>query len=469
MSERVTQALLDDRERILERLMNLVRQPSVSADPAFAEGMAGARALLMRRLHEAGLQAVQELEAPGGHAAVYAEWLGAPGRPTLLIYGHYDVQPPDPLAAWQSPPFAPEIREGRLYGRGASDTKATVTIAIETIAAYLAAGGCPVNVKLFLEGEEEVGSPSLRPLIAANHARLQADAVLSADGSRASVRLPTISTGTRGMAKMEMRLSTARKDLHSGRFGGAARNALHEMARLVASLHDDEGRILVPGFLDDVRPLSERDRADAAELAADDADFYEGFGGSPYGDPDFSLRERLTLRPTIEVNGMWGGYQGAGSKTVIPCEAQAKVTMRLAPGQDPGRAAEAVKAHLLARCPAGVTLSFDKLYGQSAASTLEDDHPLLVAAEKVMGEIFGRRPVRARGGGTLPITSVFKETLGIDTLRFAFGMPDEDVHAPNEFFRLSSLEEGLRAWSMMLAELGQLRPEDFAPFRQAAD
>ncbi|MDJ0388933.1 dipeptidase [Roseomonas sp. E05] len=467
MTDRVTQSLLDDKARILERLMELVRQPSVSADPAFAEGMAGARALLMRRLHEAGLQAVQELEAPGGHAAVYAEWLGAPGRPTLLIYGHYDVQPPDPLAAWHSPPFAPEIRDGRLYGRGASDTKATVTIAIEAIAACLAAGVCPVNVKLFLEGEEEVGSPSLRPLIAANRERLQADAVLSADGSRASVRLPTISTGTRGMAKMEMRLSTARKDLHSGRYGGAARNALHEMARLVASLHDDEGRILVPGFLDDVRPLSERDRADAAELAADDADFYEGFGGSPYGDPDFTLRERLTLRPTIEVNGLWGGYQGAGSKTVIPCEAQAKITMRLAPGQDPARAAGAVKAHLLARCPAGVSLDFQALQGQSAASTLEDEHPLLVAAEKVMGEIFGRRPVRARGGGTLPITSVFKETLGIDTLRFAFGMPDEDVHAPNEFFRLSSLEEGLRAWSMMLAELGRLKSEDFAPFRRA--
>ncbi len=466
MASDVTQALLADKDRILQRLMALIRQPSVSADPAFAAGMVGARALLMQRLREAGLSEVRELDAEG-HPAVYAEWLGAPGRPTLLVYGHYDVQPPDPLNLWCSPPFEPEVREQRLYGRGASDTKATVTIAIETIAAYLAAGSCPVNVKLFLEGEEEVGSPSLRSIIARNRERLAADAVLSADGARASVQLPTISTGTRGIVKMELSLRTARKDLHSGRFGGATRNALHELARLIASLHDNDGRILVSGFLDDVRPLTERERSDAAELAADDAKFYEGFGGSPYGDPGFTIRERLTLRPTIEVNGMWGGYQGAGSKTVIPCEAHAKITMRLAPGQDPLRAAERVRAHLLDRCPQGVTLNFAELGGYSAASTLDDGHPLLMAAERVMELIFGRRPVRARGGGTLPITSIFKETLGIDTLRFAFGMSDEDVHAPNEFFRLSSLEEGLRAWSMMLAELGQLEPAAFAPFRTA--
>ena len=467
MASEITRALLLGKDRVLDRLVALVRQPSVSADPAFAAGMAGARALLTGRLREAGLDAVQELEA-GGQPAVYAEWLGAPGRPTFLVYGHYDVQPPDPLDLWLSPPFEPEIRDGRLYGRGASDTKATVTISIETVAAYLAAGGCPVNVRFFLEGEEEIGSPSLRALVERHRDRLRADAVLSADGSRASLRLPTVSLGTRGIAKLELALRTARKDLHSGRYGGAARNATHELARLIASLHDEHGRILVPGFLGDVRPLTPRDRADAAELSADDADFYDGFGGSPYGDPDFTVRERLTLRPTIEVNGMWGGYQGAGSKTVIPCQAHAKITMRLAPGQDPARAEEAVRAHLLARCPPGVELTFAQHGGASAASTLEDGHPLLGAAERVLQEVFGRRPVRARGGGTLPITSIFKEMLGIDPLRFAFGLPDEDVHAPNEFFRLSSLEEGLRAWSLMLAELGRLDAEAFAPFRRPA-
>ncbi len=248
--------------------------------------------------------------------------------------------------------------------------------------------------------------------------------------------------------------------MHSGRYGGAVRNAIHELARLVATLHDAQGRIAVPGFADDLDPVGPRQAADAAALAMDEGAFYAAIGAAPYGDPDRTLRERLTLQPTIEVNGMWGGYTGAGSKTVLPCEAHAKFTMRLGPGQDPVRVQRLLRDHLLALAPAGVTLEFEPLDGGSPAFTLREGHPLLVAAERVVQRTTGRAPVRARIGGTLPITAIFQEMLGLDTLMFGFAMPDEDVHAPNEFFRLSSLEEGLRAWPLLLSELGDVAPED---------
>ncbi|MCQ4160562.1 dipeptidase [Roseomonas sp. GC11] len=466
MTQAVADHLLAQKDAILERLKALLRLPSVSTDPAYAAGMAAARDFLLERLRALGLSQVQALEA-GGHPALYGEWLGAPGRPTLLIYGHYDVQPPDPLEQWVSPPFEPTIREGRLYARGASDVKGSTTIAVETVGAFLALGGaCPVNIKFFLEGEEESGSPSLRPLLAKYRRLLAADAVLSADGGRASTTIPTLNTGARGLCKLEINLRAAAKDMHSGRYGGAVRNALHEMARLVATLHDEQGRIRVAGFDADATPLTPRDRADAAELAADEAAFYASSGALPHGDPAYSVRERLTLRPTIDVNGLWGGYTGAGSKTVIPAEAHAKITARLVPGQDPARARDCLVAHLRAHCPPGVELRFSPPGAGAPASTLPEGHPLLAAAEEVVRATTGRAPARARIGGTLPITGIFQEELGIDTLMFGFAMPDEDVHAPNEFFRLSSLEEGLRAWPLLLSRLGQEEAARFAPWKR---
>lgn len=466
MSQAVAEQLLSQKDAILERLMALLRLPSVSTDPAYAEGMRATRDFLLQRLQELGLQQVQLLEG-GGQPAVYGEWLGAPGRPTILVYGHYDVQPPDPLEQWVTPPFEPSIRDGRLYARGASDVKGSTLIAVETVGAFLASPeGCPVNIKFFLEGEEETGSPSLRPLLAKYRALLAADAVLSADGGRASTTIPTLNTGARGLCKLEVTLRSAAKDMHSGRYGGAVRNALHELARLVTSLHDEQGRVQVEGFDSDATPLTNRDRADAAELAADEAEFYASAGALPHGDPAYSVRERLTLRPTIDVNGMWGGYTGAGSKTVIPAIAQAKITARLVPGQDPDRARARIVEHLQARVPAGVVLEVSPPGGGSPASTLAEGHPLLVAAEAVVRETMGRAPARARIGGTLPITGIFQEELGIDTLMFGFAMPDEDVHAPNEFFRLSSLEDGLRAWPLLLSRLGQEEASRYTPWKR---
>jgi acetylornithine deacetylase/succinyl-diaminopimelate desuccinylase-like protein len=463
MSERVIEHLVSHKDAILDRLLTLIRFPSVSTDPAFAEGMRGAREFLLERLRAIGMPDVRLLDAPGGQPAVYGAWTGAgPDKPTIMIYGHYDVQPADPLELWQSPPFDPAIRDGRIYARGASDVKGSTTIAIEAIAGFLAVeGGCPVNVKLFLEGEEEVGSPSLPALIAEHRELLAADAMLSADGGGAAGPLAVLNIGCRGICALQFDLRTARKDAHSGKVGGAMRNALHEMARLIATLHDEDGRVAVEGFEADAPPMTNALRVETASLPLDEAAWYADFGATPFGDPAYTVRERTTLRPTVEVNGMWGGYTGQGGKTVTPAEAHAKLTMRLIPGQDPVAAQAAVKAHLERHAPDGVALEFHYRPDGTRAFTLAADHPLRAAAAAVLRREKGGEPAVTRLGGTVPITTMFQEELGIDSLMFGLASPDEDAHAPNEFFRLSSLEEGLRLWPMLLSELGTMRAADF--------
>jgi acetylornithine deacetylase/succinyl-diaminopimelate desuccinylase-like protein len=461
MSGEIADILAGQADTVRGRLEALIRLPSVSTDPAYERGMQATRAYLLEWFREMGLEDVQQLDG-GGHPALYGSWSGAPGKPTLLIYGHYDVQPPDPLDEWISPPFEPTERDGCLFGRGASDDKGSSVIAIAAVAAYLEqAGSCPVNVKLFLEGEEEVGSPSLPAIVARYGELLRADAMLSADGGRASAAVPTINVGARGNTGFEVKLTTAAKDLHSGKYGGAVRNALHEMAKLVASLHDAEGRIAVAGYLDGVTPPSKQARHDTAAFPVDEEAFCAEVGAAPLGEPGYTLRERLTLRPAIDVNGMWGGYTGVGAKTVIPREARAKLTMRLVAGQDPEQARSLVRAHLLAQCPQGVQLEFLMQGGGSPASSLPIEHPLVRAGSVVLERLLGQRPVPVRLAATVPITALFKRLLGIETLMFAFGLPDEDVHAPNEFFRLSSIPLGLRAWVMLLDELGQVDPAAF--------
>jgi len=462
-AEPVVQYLRDQHDAVFERLNAFLRLPSVSTDPAYAQGMADTREFLVDWLNRIGLNDVQLLDG-GGQPAVYGAWLGAPGAPTIIVYGHYDVQPPDPLALWKTPPFEPTVRDGRLYARGASDVKGSTTIAIETVAAFLAVQGrCPVNIKLFIEGEEETGSPSLHEIVRRHGDLLEADAMISADGGRASPTVPTINVGARGLTKLELVVRTAQKELHSGRYGGSVRNALHELAAIVATLHDEDGAIAIPTLMDAVAPLSERDRHDTAALPFDEAAFVADVGGIAAGEPGFSIRERLTLRPAIDVNGMWGGYTGAGSKTVIPDEARAKITIRLASGQDPEQASQALKDHIIDAARPGVAIGFEAIGGGSPASTLAADHPLVQAATSVLQATSGREPVHVRLGATVPITAIFKEMLDLDTLMFGFNLPDEDVHAPNEFFHVGSLALGLRAWPLLLQELAQFPP---AAFRQ---
>ncbi|MGH8818864.1 MAG: dipeptidase [Achromobacter pestifer] len=442
-------------------LKTFLRIPSVSADPAYASSMDEARRFLCERLRAEGLQQVQLLDG-GGEPAVYGEWMGAPGRPTLLIYGHYDVQPADPIELWRTPPFEPTQDGDRLYARGTSDVKGSTTIALEVVFAYLATlRACPVNIKVFIEGEEETGSPTLRPLIQRYQDLLAADAVLSADGGRASATTPTINTGARGNAALEVKLRTASKDLHSGRYGGGVRNALHEMATLLASLHAEDGSVAVPGFHSGAEIPTPRQRQDTAAFPYDEAAFFTDVAGASHGEPGYSPRERITLRPALDVNGMWGGYTGVGVKTIIPCEAQAKLTVRIVEGQDPEQVIQSVLTHLQSRCPAGCTLDVVASNSGSPAATLAPDHPLVTAAETVLQAPGGPKPIHVRLGASVPITSVFKDMLGIDTLMFGFNLPDEDVHAPNEFFRLSSITQGLRAWTQMLDALGHCEPAAF--------
>ncbi|WP_024511536.1 dipeptidase [Bradyrhizobium sp. ARR65] len=461
----IVQDLLGRQDEILERLCDFLRIPSVSTDPAFTTGMRDAQAFLLSWLSSMGLNDVQLLDG-GGHPAIYGAWNGAPGKPTVLIYGHYDVMPPDPVEAWVTPPFEPAIRHGRLYARGASDVKGSTVIALEVVAAFLKRqGGCPVNVKIFLEGEEECSSPSLHAIVDRYRTLLRADAMISADGGRASPVVPTINVGSRGLVELEFSVRTADKDLHSGRYGGAVRNAAHEMARIIASLHDVRGAIAIPELMAGVPQPSSEMRAQANGLSFDEAHFITEVGAQAHGEFGFSVREQLTLRPSLDVNGIWGGYTGPGTKTIIPNTAHAKLSLRVAPGQDPRQASAAIKAHLRANCAPGVDLSIVDPETGCPAFSMPAKHPLVLAAQKVLYETTGQEPVLVRLGATVPITAIFGETLGVETLMFGFNLPDEDVHAPNEFFHLASIAQGLSAWARLLGELGEF---DLERFRSAA-
>jgi acetylornithine deacetylase/succinyl-diaminopimelate desuccinylase-like protein len=464
MSDPVLDYLEAETPTILDRLMDLVRIPSVSADPSYEHGMAQARAVLLDRFDDMGLTDVHTLDG-GGHPAVFGEWRAHRDRPTLLVYGHYDVQPPDPIDQWLSAPFEPEVRDGRIYGRGVSDDKGPSSIALETLAAFLHVDGrLPVNVKVLLEGEEETGSPTLGKLLHDNRELLDVDAVISADGARWRPDLVTVNIGSRGNAGFEFTVTTADKDLHSGRYGGVVANALHVMAELVAALHAPDGSVAVPGFYDHAA-IDTSERQALTDIPFDEAAFYSATGATPRGEPEYTTLERLWLRPCLDVNGMWGGYTGPGGKTVIPHEAQAKVTMRLVPGQDPDEVCQAVKDFLVQRCPVGCEIQFGTDRGRSAAYEVPLEHPLLHAVEAALLQTTGSSPTRVRVGGTLPMSHIVRRELGVDTVMFAFSTADEDFHAPNEFFRLSSIDAGLRAWTALFRILGEAGAREFADFR----
>ena len=453
----VTAWVAAHRDRLLDELLGFIALPSVSTDPAYAQGIADAAALLRARFERIGLHGVRLLEA-GGHAAVYGEWLGAPGAPTILVYGHYDVQPPDPLDLWVTPPFAPAIRDGRIYARGASDDKSPLWIAVSGVEAWLAAeGGLPVNVKLLIEGEEEIGSRTLPALMRAHRDLLAADVLVSADGGRFRADRTSVNTNSRGLAGLELRVRTAARDLHSGRFGGPVGNAAMVLARLLASLHDERNRVAVQGFHDGLQRPGNADYASMDELAFDEAVFLAEVGARPGAmEPGVRLLESLWFRPTLEVNGIGGGYDGPGGKTVIPAEARAKITCRLGPGQDPKRIVELVSAHLRARVPDWADLEIANERDGATFYGVPEDDRFLAAIERVVAAVHGQRPVRVGLGGTLPISGMIRRELGLETVTLSYATADENIHSPNEFFRLSSFDEGLRAWTLGLAELGRV-------------
>ena len=435
-------------DRILARLVEFAAIPSVSTDPAHAADIDRAAWWVAAEVAAAGPFAVRMVPT-AGNPVVYAEWLGAPGQPTVLVYGHYDVQPPDPLEKWTSPPWTPTVRNGRLYARGVSDDKGPMLIPIAVAEAFFAAaGGPPVNLKFLFEGEEEVGSRHLEAFVQEHREVLAADFVVSADGAMWRVDEPSLTVASRGLCGLEFTLTAATKDLHSGRHGGGVANPLHAMASLIASLHHADGRVAVPGFYDEVRDPSSEERAALAALPYDEAAYLAQVGApEAFGEPGYTTLERQWTRPTLEVNGMWGGYQGPGQKTVIPSEAHAKITCRLVPDQDPAAILALVTGHLEAGVPPGARLSVSPADHGARAVHVATDHVALKAAAAALEATYGVPPLIVRMGGTVPIADFFQRHLGLETVFFSFSTADEDFHAPNEFFRVHRLHEGLEAWA----------------------
>ncbi|MEZ4666387.1 MAG: dipeptidase [Anaerolineae bacterium] len=439
---------------ILGKLIEFAAISSVSTDPAYSSGMRQAGEWVLAELQAASIES--RIIPTQGHPVVYGEWLHAPGAPTILVYGHYDVQPPDPLDKWITPPFEPTIRDGRLYGRGVSDDKGPMIIPLMVAQAFMKTeNALPINVRFLFEGEEEIGSPSLEPLMVAQPELFQADFVLSADGAMWRTDEPSITVASRGMVGLELRLQGAAKDLHSGRHGGAVANPLHAMAQLIHSLHHDDGKIAIEGFYDDVRPLFESVRQEIRNLPYDGETYLRSIGATEQvGEPGYSILEQQWTRPTVEVNGMWGGYQGAGSKSVIPNEAFAKITSRLVPDQKPDDILNKLQRHLESNCPAGVSISITGDKHGAEPYSISVDHIGLKVARMALKEVYQKDPVIVRMGGTLPIASSFKRLFDMDMVFFSFSTADEDFHAPNEFFRIQRLYDGLRAWTIYWKMLG---------------
>lgn len=448
--------LEEQQPRYQEELLHFLSIPSISALPEQTDAVQQAARWVADRLTVAGLENVQILPT-GGHPVVYGEWLHAPGKATVMIYGHFDTQPVDPLDLWTSPPFEPAVRNGRVYARGASDDKGNMLIPILAVEALLQAeGALPVNVKFFLEGQEEIGSPQLPTLIAQQRHLLACDLVLSADGGQYGEEQPALMVAFKGLAGVQIDVRGARTDLHSGMYGGAVANPIHALVHILDSMRSPEGKILVEGFYDEVVPLSEEDRSAIAAVPFDEKAYKEAIGvDALVAEPGYTPQEHLAGRPTLEVNGIWGGFQGAGIKTVLPNEGHAKVTCRLVANQNPATIVDLLTRHVERHTPPGVRATVRPLPGAAKPYLISADHWGNRAAEAVLTEIYGKSPYIMRLGGSIPVCELFLGILGAYTVNFSFGLMDEQIHAPDEFFRLSSFRRGPVAYGRLLHRLGE--------------
>ena len=439
----------------LEELLDFLRIPSVSTQPEHVDDMQKAAAWVASRLQEAGLEGVRVIESDG-HPLVYAEWLHADGAPTLLIYGHYDVQPAEPLELWESPPFEPEVRDDYLYARGAADDKGQLYIHVKAVEAFLQSeGALPVNVKFLLEGEEECGGASLSAFLPENKELLDADVAVISDTAMVSVDQPAIVYGLRGMVYMLLDVTGPGRDLHSGHYGGGINNPINVLGHLIASLKDEQGHILIPGFYDNVRPLTEEEREILAAFPFDE-EAWLAEAGAPeaWGEPEYTLLERLGARPTLDVNGIIGGYTGAGGKTVLPSHAHAKISMRLVPDQKPARIERLFREYMESLVPDSVRLEMRSTGSGAAASITDYNIDAVKAAAAAYEEVFGNEPVYMREGGSIPVVGEFQELLGIETVLMGFSSPDAKIHAPNERFYLPNFYRGIETTIRFLADYG---------------
>jgi acetylornithine deacetylase/succinyl-diaminopimelate desuccinylase-like protein len=433
-----------NKDRYLRELTELLAIPSISVHKENAPDIQRCAAWMAKHMDTIGLENVQILPT-AGHPLVYADWLNAPGKPTVLLYGHYDVQPPEPLELWTSPPFEATIRGDNLYARGAADDKGQVFIHLKSIEAYLkSTGALPVNLKLLIEGEEEIGSENLEKFVHDHKELLTADLVLISDSSMFAKGVPSICYGLRGLVYMQIDLVGPNRDLHSGSFGGAVHNPIQALAEIIAQLHDEHGKVTIPGFYQDVRPLSEKERNAYKKLPWSDKKYAHELGVQQlYGEKGFTSLERVWARPTLECNGIWGGFTGEGAKTVLPSKASAKISMRLVPDQTSARIAKLFEQHILKIAPKTVQVEVHNLHGGEAAIT-PIDSPGVMAAVAALQKGFGKKPLYQREGGSIPIVVQFKEILGLDTVLLGFGLPDENAHAPDEFINLDNFFGGVR-------------------------
>lgn len=449
----LTRYLEQERERHLNELKELLAIPSVSTDPERAGDVKRAATWVVKRLEKAGCTEVK-LHPTAGHPIVYGEWLGAPGKPTILVYGHYDVQPVDPLALWKIDPFTPTVLDGKLYARGASDDKGQVIIHVNALEAHLANGGCPVNVKFLIEGEEEVGSPNLDAFIAKNKKLLDCDAVVVSDTAMFAKGRPSICYGLRGLAYVEVHVVGTDRDLHSGTFGGAVVNPANALVKMLDSLKGKNGRIKIKGFYDNVAKLSAAERKAFAKLPHSDARFKKSIGAPAlHGEKGYTTLERIWARPTLDINGIWSGFTGVGAKTVIPAEAHAKISMRLVPNQTPAEAEKKLARHLEQVAPDSVKVTVRALHG-GRAWVAPTDHPAMQAASRAMQRAFGRKAVFVREGGSIPVVATFGELLQVPCVLMGVGLQDDNLHAPNEKIDLDQFYGGIEAAAYLMEELG---------------
>jgi acetylornithine deacetylase/succinyl-diaminopimelate desuccinylase-like protein len=448
------QDLESRKDELQQELMDLLAMPSVSTDPARKGEVRATAEWVAERLRRAGVPEVRIVES-AGHPAVLGRWQVSNDQPTVLIYGHYDVQPAEPLELWETPAFEPSVRDGKVYARGSSDMKGNLLTSIHGVEALARAQGAPpINVTFLYEGEEEVGSPNLRPVVEAEKAFLACDAVLSADGGQFGPDQPELNVGLKGLGGCQIRLTTANSDLHSGMYGATVPNAVQAMVQLAATFHDANGRVQVEGFYDTVRDLTAEERAEIAEVPFDEATFKAGIGlDELWGESGWSPIERIWARPTLDLNGIWGGFQGEGTKTVTPREANLKVTCRLVPNQDPSEIVGLIETHVRKHCPPGAKVEVLPIAGGAKPFVLDRSNPVNIAAGEVLEELFGKKPYIVRSGGTIPATGIFKDVLGADSILYAWSMPGSGAHAPNEWYRLEDYERGRIAYATLLERL----------------
>jgi acetylornithine deacetylase/succinyl-diaminopimelate desuccinylase-like protein len=452
--DRVDAYLAENGKRFEEQLKDLLRIPSVSAQPEHDPDTRRAAEFVRDDLAAMGVQA-ELIEFPRGHPIVFGQKLDAPGKPTLLVYGHYDVQPPEPMEPWNSPPFEPTERDGNLYARGATDDKGQMFTHLKAAEAWLkGAGELPINLKFVIEGEEEVGGENLEALMADRPELLSCDYAVVSDTSQFARGRPAITYGLKGLAYFELIVEGANRDLHSGTFGGAVQNPLNALATIIASLKDADGRIAIPGFYDDVRPLEDWERKEFAALPFSEEEFRADLDvPAVFGESGYSTLERKWARPTCDVNGLWGGYSGPGPKTVLPRLAGAKFSFRLVPDQTPKKVHELLQAHLKAVCPPGVRCTLKAMQGAPAVIVEAKGNPGVEAAMKAVESGFGVRPVLIREGGSIPVVGLIKQHLGVDTLLLGWGQNDDNLHGPNEKFSIADFHRGIKSAAHLIAEL----------------